>query len=242
MKIRLGILLAVITIFTAGCAQMQTPVSLTNDAIISNSGRIGVAMTPLPKPDTYFPGANCLLCIAAASVANSSLTAHAKTLQHEDLPNLKNEVANLLRKKGANVVVIAEELDVLALPSSEMRELNYARKDFSSLRQKHNIDKVLVFQIGELGFVRNYSAYIPASDPKSLLNGVGYIIDLKTNKYDWYQPIMISTSASRNWDEPPKFPGLTNAYFQTIELGKDRFLQPFNTDAVPATAAAAKLK
>ena len=34
-------------------------------------------------------------------------------------------------------------------------------------------------------------------------------------------------NADGAWDEPAKFPGLTNAYFQVVELGKDEVLRPF---------------
>jgi len=85
----------------------------------------------------------------------------------------------------------------------------------------------LVIDITALGFTRTYSAYIPTSDPKSLLRGAGYMVNLSNNTYEWYLPVVVSKGADRNWDEPPKFPALTNAYFQGLELGKDRFLEPF---------------
>lgn len=69
-------------------------------------------MTALPKVDTQFPGADCLLCLAAASIANASLTKYTHTLTTEDLPKLKNQLADLLQKKGIEVVVIEESLNV----------------------------------------------------------------------------------------------------------------------------------
>jgi len=105
---------------------------------------------------------------------------------------------------------------------------NIAKKDFSALQKKYKVDRLLVIEIASLGFVRTYSAYIPTSDPKGVLQGSGYIVNLNSNTYEWYLPVNISKSADKNWDEPPKFPGLTNAYFQVLELGKDAFLQPFS--------------
>jgi len=184
-------------------------------------------MTTLPKVDTEFPGAGCLLCLAAAAAANSSLTAHANTLPYEDLPKLKNVVADSIRKKNTDVIVIPEDLKVSELTDYGTAGPNIAKKDFSPLKQKYKIDKLLVIDIAALGFTRTYSAYFPTSDPKSLLRGAGYIVNLTNNTYEWYLPIVVSKSADKNWDEPPKFPGLTNAYFQGLELGKDRFLEPF---------------
>jgi len=41
------------------------------------------------------------------------------------------------------------------------------------------------------------------------------------------RPVNIVKAAEGNWDEPPKFPGMTNAYFQTLELARDRLLKAF---------------
>lgn len=227
MKNRLEILF-IIAIFLGGCASVpQQSVSLTNETISPKSGRIGVVMTTLPKLDTQLPGADCLLCIAAASMMNSSLISHTKTLSYEDLPNLKEEVANALKSKGANVVVINDELNIANLKSSTQKGVNIAEKDFTPLQQKYNVDRLLVINITALGFVRTYASYVPTSDPQGQLRGVGYIINLKNNTYDWYQQVSIVKSAEQKWDEPPKFPGLTNAYFQALELGKDSFITPF---------------
>ena len=225
-KIRLGVATALLLL--GGCATVQQqPIGFSRDAL--NTGkpsRIGVVMTPLPKVDTYLPGAGCLLCYAAAAATNSALTTYSHTLPYEDLPNLKKEAADVLVKRGLDATVIAEDLNVDALPNSKEEGPNKARKDFTSLKAKYNVDKLLVINISSLGFVRTYSSYFPTSDPKADLDGKGYIVDLTTNTYDWYKPIAIAKSADGEWHEPPKFPGLTNAYFQALELGKDGFLKP----------------
>lgn len=242
MNIRVGIIIAAIVVFLTGCASApQQPVSLTHESINSQSGRIGVAMTALPKIDTHLPGADCLLCMAAASIANSSLTTYTKTLSYEDLPKLKIEIANMLRKKGVDVTVIEEDLNVKDLKDFSSKEPNFARKDFSPLSKKYNIDKLLVIDITAIGFIRTYSAYVPTSDPKGQLQGAGYIVNLKNNAYDWYLPVSVVKSADQNWDEPPKFPGLTNAYFQSLEIGKDSFLKPFAQEIVGSAVGSSTL-
>ena len=228
MSYKTGLVLASIAIGLGGCVTPpQAPVPLAEGSLNSQTGRLGVAMTALPKVDTEFPGAACLLCMATAATANSSLTAHANTLPYEDLPKLKNVVADLIRGKKVDVLVIPENLKVDQLSDYRTAGPNTAKKDFSSLKLKYKIDKLLVIDITALGFTRTYSAYIPTSDPKSLLRGAGYMVNLSNNTYEWYLPVVVSKGADRNWDEPPKFPALTNAYFQGLELGKDRFLEPF---------------
>lgn len=216
-------------LFLTGCAtKPQLPVALKPAALSAPGTRIGVAMTALPQVDTDFPGANCLLCIAAASMANSSLTTHAKTLGYEDLARLKALLAELIRKRGGEPVVIAEDIKFDAYPERKVGEgVDESRRDFSALQVKHKIDKLLLVNIYAIGFQRTYAAYFPTSDPKAILAGSGALIDLKTQKYDWYKPVAIVRASDGAWDEPPKFPGLSNAYFQMLELGKDEVLTPF---------------
>lgn len=236
MNFRFGIALVVITFFLAGCAsQPQNPVNLSQDAVSAKSGRIGVAMTALPKLDTQLPGADCLLCIAAASAMNSSLIDYSRKLSYEDLSTLKNQMAEKLRSNGSDVVLIEGNLDVNALQNFSSEKPNFARKDFSSLKKKYNIDRLLVIDITALGFIRTYASYVPTSDPKAQLQGLGYIVNLSNNSYDWYQQVSITKSSDQNWDEPPKFPGLSNAYYQAIEIGKDSFLLPFSSKTPIAT-------
>lgn len=219
------ILAASLVIFLSGCVTPpQQFVQLDPKVLDAKSGRVGVAMAVLPPVDTYFPGASCLLCIAAASATNSTLTAHAQTLPRDDLPNIKNTVADLLRKKGMMVTVIEEDINMETLTDVSNPGKDVARKDFSPLRKKYDIDKLVVIHIRELGFIRTYSAYFPTSEPKGYLSGAGYIVNLSNNTYDWYLPVLVTRSPGTGWDEPPKFPALTNTYFQALEMGKDAIL------------------
>lgn len=212
----------------AGCVTPpQQAIQLSQGSVGPQSGRIGVAMTKLPEVETHLPGAGCLLCIAAAKMANSSLTDHSKTLTHEDLPTLKDQVAALLAKRGASAIVVSEAVNLDALDASRAEGPNLPRKDFSPLRAKYGVDKLLVIDVATLGFERSYSAYVPTSEPKGVFRATGYIVDLTKNTYDWYLPVTVLKSADKQWDEAPKFPGLTNAYYQALELGKDQILDAF---------------
>jgi hypothetical protein len=228
MKSLLNAALLISALILGGCVTAPPkPISLDQNATSLKGAKVGVAMSAMPKPDTQFPGASCLFCLAAANIANLSLTTHTQTLPLEDLPKLKAELAGLLRDKGATVVELPDNFAVASLPDSSGKSESSARKDFSSLRSKYSIDKLVVLDITLLGMVRTYSAYFPTSDPKASLNGAGYMVNLSNNQYEWYEPVSISKGSDGKWDEPPKFPGLTNAYFQAIELGKDAFLKPF---------------
>lgn len=226
MKIilRLSISAIAISVLSACSVVPQKDVALDPSAF-KTSNRIGVAMTELPKVDLALPGAGCLLCIAAATAMNATLNTYTKSLSYEDLPQLKTQLVQALSKKGQTAVLIEEPLDVSSLPDMSSKGPNIAIKDYSALKAKYNVDKVLVVNISALGLQRSYSSYVPTGAPFAYLNGTGYIINLANNTYEWYKPVQVSQGADGAWDEAPKFPGLTNAYYQTLELGKDAFLK-----------------
>lgn len=211
-----------------GCAvKPQNPVSLNPAAFAAGAGKVGVVMTALPKVDTEFPGAGCLLCIGVASAAHSTLTGYVRTLPLEDLATLKDQAASIIVKRGGSAVALPADLKLDELPKFSGDAPNFARQDFRGLREKHGVDRLLVIQISALGVWRNYSAYVPTAEPKAVFKGVAYLVDLRTNALDWYKTIDIGkASAGTAWDQPPKFPGLTNAYFEALELGKDAVLKP----------------
>jgi hypothetical protein len=200
----------------------QTPISLSKDTL-AGKGRVAVAMR-IAAPDLDLPGAGCLLCLAAATVGNSSLNTYAKTLKVDEMTQFKAEIVELLRTKGIDAVAIDAPLDFDKLPDLKLGP-NTAAKDFSSVAK--GFDRLVVVNVTRIGFVRTYAAYIPTSDAKATVDGFAYMVNLKTNGYEWYDHVTVTRSADGKWDEAPAFPGLTNAYFQAIEQAKDRMKAPF---------------
>lgn len=217
------------SLLLAACAApKQAAVPMSAAVLSAKPARIGVVMSTMPKADTHFPGASCLLCKAAVAVTNTALTAHVQTLPTDDLLSIKEEVAELLRKKGHEVIVIAALIDIDALPDRANKLPTGASKDFSALAQQYQLDKLLVIHIAKVGVNRSYNSYIPTSDPQGLVSGAGYLVNLNDHGYDWYRTVRQLKSAAGNWDEGPDYPGLSNAYFQAIEGARDALLKPFN--------------
>ncbi len=223
-----GMIIALfVCIQLAGCASNpQLPLQFDHE-LNAQSGRVGVAMTALPKVDTAFPGAGCLLCMATASAANSSLTKHTHALTAEELLTLKEDIAGRLRTKGVDVTVIAEDLNVKPLKDFSGGGVNVAKKDFRALKDKYKVDRLIIIDITRLGFVRNYAAYISKGEPTADLSGTVSVVNLSTNTYDFFSEINQSKGAEGGWDDPPDFPALTDAYYAVVETGKDAIRQPF---------------
>jgi hypothetical protein len=214
------LLLLGLILFVSGCATVQQPIAMSTDAVPTAS-TVGVAMTALPATDLLLPGADCLLCIATAVATNSSLNSYAKTLPREDVAAFKEDIAVALRSWGAQVTVVPEDLPLATLNRTSGSAPNTAELDFAALRGKYKVDRLLVVQVDALGMVRPYAAYIPSGPPKALLRGRAFLVNLSNNLYEWYKPFDLQKAAEGQWNEPPKFPGLTNAYFQVIELGRE---------------------
>ncbi|HEU4775283.1 MAG TPA: hypothetical protein VFS95_00575 [Telluria sp.] len=227
MNLRLSLVLVSLVALLTGCATApQLPVAVSPQVLATPGTRIGVVMTALPKVDTEFPGAYCLLCMVAASATNSTLTDYTRTLPYEELPQLKNQLADVLTKRGATVVMI-DKVDFDKLPDYSPATPNFARKNFSALKAQYNVDKLVVIALTGVGIERTYSAYIPTADPKARVAGVSYLVNLNSNALEWYLPLNVQKASDGKWDEPAKFPGLTNAYFQVLEMTKDEVLKPF---------------
>ncbi|HEY0585364.1 MAG TPA: hypothetical protein VGD52_04465 [Pseudoduganella sp.] len=228
MNLRFGLLVAAAAAFMAGCATTpaQAPVSLRFGMFTESGLRVGVAMSKLPKVDTRFPGADWPLSHAAALVANSSLTAHTRTLPADDLARLKGDIAEALKLRGQVPVVIDEPIVVDALPKASSMARNAAARDYSSFQARYRLDKLLVVEWTEVGIARPYSSYVPSGEPKGFVSGMSYIVNLKDNSYEWYLPVSQQKSAHGDWDEAPSFPGLSNAYYQALEAARDAILQP----------------
>lgn len=219
--------LALVALATlVGCATPpQGPIAL-GAKLNGSSGKVGVAMSAVPAADTHLPGAGCLLCLAAASLANSSLTTHAKTLSSKDLASIQADVVDTLRRNGVDVVVVADPVKLEDLPKGTGTAPNSVRQDFSSLKTKYGIDRLVMIDITQQGFERTYSSYIPTSDPKGLVRGSAYLVNLSTQSYEWFTPINVLKATDKKWDEPPQFPGLTNAYYQAVEAARDTVVTP----------------
>jgi hypothetical protein len=231
---RVGALVALgLVAVLAGCAvPVQQPVELAPgffSAAKAKGGRVGVVMAELPKSDTQFPGANCLLCIGVANLAHAEMNKQVQSFSTAELQPLPADLVALLQKQGLDAVLIKDPLKIADLPDLGAPDpTNKARKNFGALKDKHKVDRLLVVNITALGVWRSYSAYVPTDAPRAVLYGEASMIDLGNHALEWHLPLALSRAAEGAWDEPPKFPGLANAYFQVLETGMDMIKKPFS--------------
>jgi hypothetical protein len=213
------LIIVALTIMLGACAsQPQKPVAFDENTITGSANRVVIQMNKLPATDTAFPGAICLLCIGVARTVHLDLSSQIQSLEAEDLSALPNRLAEVLRGKGAQVTVLDQPVDIETLSdNSKKGDTPYpTKKDFRPLVAKLGADKLLVVDVDSQGVRRPYSSYVPIGAPKAFVSGIAYMVDLKRNTYVWYSSIDTSRSAEGAWNEPPNYPGLTNAYFQVL--------------------------
>lgn len=209
----------------SGCSSLpaQTKV-MTDKSLWQTKPKVGLYVSNVPKITTSFPGASCLLCLAAASMANSSLTTQVETYQAKQLQSSKEKLIGMLKEKGVEVVVI----DTLIKESAMKKRVNPANphivKDYSIYKTKNDVDQMFVVNFSFVGVTRGYSSYVPTGAPQAAITADVYMIDTKTNDFTLFDPISIIRGAEGEWDKPPKFPGITNAFYQAEEAAFDQLV------------------
>lgn len=233
MKSFLAIAAVLFITLISGCASNPiTPLSLSGDFYQTQGKKIGVYFDDLPETNTTFPGAGCLLCLAAAATANSSLTKHVKTLPNEELKTIKDEVKNVLADKGMQVISIDQPIDFKNLKKVKSTDKNmyFAPKDMRPLKEKYGVDELVVIDFSFVGVQRSYSSYIPNGGPLANVSGMLTMVNLDTNTYTIYQPISILVPVQGEWDEPPSFPGVTTSYYEALDRAKSQIIDTFRKE------------
>jgi hypothetical protein len=102
---------------------------------------------------------------------------------------------------------------------SPPQKQGYSRVDFRELKEKNGYGKLLLITINDykFGISRGYYGFMPLTDPYVSMMGVAQMIDLEDNSLLWHYAFNISKFSEGPWDEPPNFPGLTNAIYQAVE-------------------------
>lgn len=226
-KIALAALIISSSMFVGCAVTPQSPVALSENFYSNKETLVGVYMDELPETKTHIVGAGCLLCIATAAAANSKLTTHLNTLGTDELADLDENLVEVISEKGVKASLIMTPINFDKLGKFKSDEPNVAKKDFTPLKEELGVDKLIVIDLNAAGAYRPYSSYVPTGDPVGTVMGLAYTIDLNTNQYELYENIDIKVSAEGEWKEPPTFPGVTNAYYEAVELTKDKVITLF---------------
>lgn len=180
---------------------------------------VSLVVNDIPNPNTYFDGADCLLCIGVAEAMNATLTNYVQELEYEEINSLKESLLEGLTKKNYQVKVVDKNLNPKELKkfSGFEKDSDFAKADYTPLMNLYETDYLIVIQIDRFGVLRKYASYIPLETPYGFIEGSVKMIELATNRYIVNMPVKIRNKSSKDWDDEPNYPHITGAYNSALE-------------------------
>lgn len=227
-------LLAVVGVAASGCAVYKPTELHKGRAIFDDPSKVAV-LVQLPEQPNVFEfdpergggGGMGLLQMGIVAAVTSKLTAHAKSLPMDDFRAVERELMQAVKKKGMVAEVIAPDRVKDFKPEKfETPDGTFLNKDMRPLRARLGVDRLLAVNITGIGFNYPFSGIIPipTGDAMAWIAGEAYLIDLRTNAFQWYRKVRVLRGVGKEWDEPPKYPRLTAKYFEVLEIAKDELV------------------
>lgn len=216
----------------ASCAiAPQKPVVINNTYWDQQNQRVGVYVQPIEAPQFYTEGDVRLLDYAVISMAMATVKEHFAQLDTSDYELLRDDISSYFSQAGKMVKLISEDIKIDNLPSfndpNSNDETYFASKDYSKLKEKLDVDQLLLIKARRVGLARPYASFVPMGDPRAIFELEGELVDLSNNQLLWYSTITSVGFSSGEWDEPPAYPGLTNAFYASLESVKQKVMAHF---------------
>lgn len=227
MKNFYHLMIPVLLLLVQGCASVvQKPVTLDTGFWQDRKGVIGVALDPLPSPDTYFNGGAVLDGVINATRAQP-LTERLRSIDTKRAAMIAENMAKQLKARGFTVTQLAESG---ILPASEWQtpatpDVN-ATRDFRALKAA-GIARLLVITVERIGTERDYRGVTPLGPPKAVFKVKGELIDIDSGKVLWMQREDASMPIAEPWDQAPDFPNVVNAVGRNVEEASMRLERSF---------------
>ncbi len=215
-----GFLLVLAVSLLSGCATLTPQIAVDKTFWDGENQVVGVVVAKSPNATHQMTGLVGLLDMAINKEAASDLIAHLETQQPITLEETAAKFVDRLKQRKISASIIEKQVDINTLPELDGAEKGgkyYAGRDFSSLAEKHNVDKIILLSITQVGTTRGYYGFIPTSDPQGACSVVGQLIDAKTNQLLWNSAKTANTEAEGDWDTPPEFSSLTKAMHTSVE-------------------------
>ena len=111
-----------------------------------------------------------------------------------------------------------------------------ALRDYRPLARKYKADKLLLVSAASLGTVRSYYGFLPLTPPTAYISLTGQLVDLSTNKLEWYEKVENRNAAKGDWDEGPEYENLMGAVDEGTRAATSQLRGAFFVDQ-PAPAA-----
>lgn len=224
----------------AGCATVQKPIPATR-ALFDNKERVvAVAIEKMPEPGQVMLGNQGLLDVV---INRANAKAIVDRLQKQDftmVSGLPEAFRKGLESRQIPVVMIAEPIDTETIPKfTEGSGEGMAVRDYRPLAKKYKADKLLLVTARSLGTVRSYYAFMPQGAPEGYVALTGQLIDLSTNRLEWYERVDTYANAKGDWDQAPEYDNLMRAVDESTRAAAAKLRGAFFMERVTPAGAVA---
>ena len=237
---------ATIAIFAAGCTTTNVRQDLDASFWENKTQPIGISIAKLPTPDHHSTGSQGLLDIAINRGNASSIIEHLQTINVSDYNKAVPELSAALTEQGFTTVAIPENIDEASLPEfkepSNAGEKAYSEHDFRDLRDKYEINRMIMVRMKAVGTQRNYYGFIPTGAPYAITRASCELIDLNTNELLWRKPLEQIIAVDGDWDQPPSYQNITRAVEKAMLISRKSLPNAFNPALVKSDAVQASKK
>ncbi|MFZ9035874.1 MAG: hypothetical protein ACO2ZM_07130 [Francisellaceae bacterium] len=216
-------------LFLAGCAHVPDHVPMDKTFITQDRDTpVEIAAGKIPKAESTTNGIQGLLDYAIISAMMSSLSDALENYKASDFYTITNDANTLLTKYHIKHAVLDKRLNIDTYPKFdgdiEKNKRYYSPVDYRRLKSEFGTNKLLVFNISQLGTTRKYYAFMPLEAPRTIAALDGQLINLDSNEIIWRDSANITLKIEGEWDNPPDFPELKRSLSEAIDLGKSKIL------------------
>lgn len=219
LKIMVGLFC---TLILSGCASQQVvnmPDNFWDDA---SNKKIAIAFVKQPEMYAHRSGGQGLLDLAINEMVTSSVEDHINTISHEKFENGKSRIAEVIKAKGGEAVILPVYYDAseaTELPK-EQRKKGYFSYDASVVKENYNATHLMVIQTIAAGTMRDYYGIIPTSKPRGYINADVTLVDLADNRITMKNKIIeeVNLPEGVDWDDAENnYPEITKVVHAALE-------------------------
>jgi len=205
----------------AGCGgSKQYRVKAQDEIWTEKEDVIGVVLTAPDKFGFYAEGTATNLDITIINGLMRKLRAHLASLDTAEVFALDKRAQEKLKEHDLRVVRHEGKIDFDDLKNFTPpdKEVEYSLTDLRPLKEEYGYDKILLINFTDykFGISRPYDGFTATGDPYASLVGIAQIVDLESNRLLWYYVFDISKFVEGDWDQPPEYPGLTQAIYDAV--------------------------
>jgi len=207
-----------------GCATPQPPVALDQSFYTQEGKTVGVMLKVPEKPGLALEGNIGLLDYAIISAATSSLSDNIESQDLGEFVAVSEDLSHSLEGQGFKVVRLQapeKEPKLAKFKDPDSKDQTYfAAKDHRGMAGQYQVDYLLELTATRAGLARPYYGFVPTDSPRAVFDVHGELIDLSNNQLLWFATMPHAAYADGEWDEGPKFPGLTNSYYVVMNKAR----------------------